>query len=90
MLPGNSSLDDQSVKSGRLGNLWLRGVLEVLLLPLASQGVTMTEDEVNLVGGSTLVRTEHDGEWSLIVLAIPVLPCYKAGKAPCRCIPLPL
>lgn len=33
----------------------------MLLLIDASNGVLVTEDEVDLVGASTLVRSKHDG-----------------------------
>lgn len=49
------SLDDQSVKSGSLGDLWIRSVCEMFLLVFSSDWVLVTEDEVNLVGRSTLL-----------------------------------
>jgi hypothetical protein len=48
-------VDDQGVKGGGLGDLGGRGVLQVLLLPLASDRVLVTEDEVYLVGCATFV-----------------------------------
>ena len=38
----------------------------MLLLPLAGHGVLVTEDEVDLVGGTALVGTKHDGEGGLV------------------------
>ncbi|KAI6761764.1 hypothetical protein HG531_002317 [Fusarium graminearum] len=57
---GVVGVDDQSVKLCGLSDLGRRGRLQVLLLILAGLGVLMVENEVNLVGVATLVRTEHD------------------------------
>jgi hypothetical protein len=35
----------------------------VLLLILASLGVLVVDNEVDLVGGTTLIGTEHDNIW---------------------------
>jgi hypothetical protein len=59
-LVGLVGLDDKSVKGRLLGDASHGGVLEVLLLVLASLGVLVAEDEVNLVGGAALVGTKHD------------------------------
>ena len=40
-------LDDQGVQSSSLADLGSRGVLQVLLLPFASNGVLVSEDEVD-------------------------------------------
>lgn len=53
-------MDDESVELGGLDNLGGRGSSEVLLLVLASLGVLVVEDEVDLVVVATLVGTEHD------------------------------
>jgi hypothetical protein len=69
-------LHDKSVQARRLDDARHRGVLEVLLLVLASFGVLVSEDEVNLVlldhvicqmwsnaylvGGTALVGSKHD------------------------------
>jgi hypothetical protein len=39
----------------------LKGVLEMVLYRLPTLGVLEFEDEVNLVGGATLVRSKHYG-----------------------------
>jgi len=52
--------DDQGVEGGLLADTSHGRVLEVLLLVLASLGVLVAEDEVDLVGGTALVGTEHD------------------------------
>jgi hypothetical protein len=38
----------------------------MLLLILARDGVLVTENEVHLVCATTLVRSKHDGVWSLV------------------------
>lgn len=55
--------NNESVQVGELVDLGRWGCVHVLLLVLASLGVLVLEDEVNLVGGATLVRTEHDHVW---------------------------
>jgi len=60
-----NSLDDQGVKRSRLRNLWRWRVLQVLLLPFASDRVTVSEDKMDLIGGAALIGTEHDREGSL-------------------------
>lgn len=37
----------------------------MLLFPFTGERVLVSEDKVNLVGGTTLVGTEHDGEGGL-------------------------
>lgn len=37
----------------------------MLLFPFTGERVLVSEDEVNLVGGTALVGTEHDGEEGL-------------------------
>ena len=59
------SLDNEGVESGCLCNLWCWRVDQVLLLPLSSHWVLVSEDEVNFVGRTTLVWSEHDGERGL-------------------------
>lgn len=58
-------LGDQGVKGGGLSDLRGRRVLQVLLFPFTGERVLVSEDEVNLVGGTTFVGTEHDGEGGL-------------------------
>ena len=58
----------------------------MLLLVLAGLGVLVTEDEVNLVSGTALVRAEHDdigsavGELLLVELLV-LLEKLKVGTA---------
>jgi hypothetical protein len=52
--------DDEGVERGLLADASHGRVLEVLLLVLASLWVLVAEDEVDLIGGATLVGTEHD------------------------------
>jgi hypothetical protein len=59
-LEGLIGADDEGVEGGLLADAGHGGVLEVLLLVLASLGVLVAEDEVDLVGGAALVGTEHD------------------------------
>ena len=59
------SLDNQSVQSGRLGDLWGWRVLQVFLLPFPSSRVLVSEDKVDLVGRPAFVGTKHDGEGGL-------------------------
>jgi hypothetical protein len=60
-------VDNQSVQSSRLCDLWVRRLLEVFLLPFTSLWVSVPEDEMDFVGSSALVGTKHDCEWGLIV-----------------------
>ena len=53
-------MNDQGVELGSLDNSGGRGRLQVLLLIFASLGVLVVDDQVDLVGGTTLVGTEHD------------------------------
>lgn len=53
-------VDDEGVQLSSLDDAGRGGGIEVLLLILASLGVLVVEDEVNLVGVAALVRTEHD------------------------------
>lgn len=57
---GRYSLDDQGIQRRGLGDLRSWRVLQVLLLPFAGFGVAVSEDEVDLVGRTALVGTEHD------------------------------
>ena len=58
-------VNNQRVESGRLCDFWVGRVLEVLLFPLASFWVLVSEDKVDLVGCTALVWTKHDCEWGL-------------------------
>lgn len=57
----------------------------MLLLPLSRLGVLMSEDEVDLVGGSTLVGTKHDREGGLEVSFTFVFSEAVYSGSPCRC-----
>lgn len=49
--PGRYNLlDDQSVQSSSLCDLWRRGILQMLLLPFTRNRVLVSEDEMNFVG----------------------------------------
>ena len=51
---------DQCIELSRLNNWGRRWSLEVLLLVFTSLWIFVIDDEVDLVGCATLVRTEHD------------------------------
>ena len=53
-------VDDEGVELSGLDNSGGGGRLQVLLLIFASLGVLVVDDQVNLVGGTALVGTEHD------------------------------
>ena len=53
-------LDDESVQIGLAVRLRQRSTFQVFLLVLSSDGVEVPEDEVDLVGAATTVRTKHD------------------------------
>lgn len=57
---GVVGVDDEGVELRRLDNLGARRGPQVLLLILASLGVLVVEDKVDLVGVTALVGTEHD------------------------------
>lgn len=59
-------VDNERVERALLGDARHGGSLEVLLLVLASLGVLVAEDEVDLVGGTALVGTEHDNVWGSV------------------------
>jgi hypothetical protein len=53
-------VDDEGVELSGLDNSGGGGRLQVLLLIFASLGVLVVDDQVNFVGGTALVGTEHD------------------------------
>lgn len=66
-------LNNKGVESSSLGDLgqWCLG--QVLLLVLASKWVLVAEDKVDLVGLTTTVRSEHDGERRLVCVVLALL-----------------
>jgi len=57
---GVVGVDDQGVELGGLDNSSCWGRLQVLLLIFAGLGVLVVDNQVDLVGGTTLVGAEHD------------------------------
>jgi hypothetical protein len=64
--------DSELVESGGLGNAGHWWVVEVLLLIFTSLGVLVSENEMNLVGSTALVGTEHDNVGRSIGELIPM------------------
>jgi hypothetical protein len=58
---GENILDNQGVEVGERVHHGHGGRLEVLLLVCTGDGVLVAENEVDLVGTSTLVGSKHDG-----------------------------
>ena len=56
-------MDDERVELSGLDDSCSWGSCQVLLLVLASLWVLVVHNQVNLVGGATLVGTEHDDVW---------------------------
>jgi hypothetical protein len=63
---GVIGVDNQSVELGCLDDSCSWGSCKMLLLILTSLWVLVVDDQVNLVGGTALVGTEHDNVWGSI------------------------
>ena len=58
---GKDAPNDESVESGSLGDFRRRGSNEMLFLDFSSDGVLVSEDEVNLLSGTASIGAKHDG-----------------------------
>ena len=56
-------MDDQSVKLGGLDDTGGWGSCQVLLLIFTGLWVLVVDDQVDLVGGTTLIWPEHNDVW---------------------------
>lgn len=56
-------VDDQGVQLGGLDNSCLWWGSKMLLLIFLCLWALVVDDQVNLVGGATLIRTKHDNIW---------------------------